>query len=470
MRYVALIALLALIVAGALFLRTDRGLNVKRLTYAMDKYELYDIFRRQAGVDFEKEWNLAHPDDPIQVRYDPIGGDVPTKLNAEAVAGTLQDVFFIEDFNEYARRGALLDLTPYVQKYHAQPLLDQIYPAMIEQLTVNGHLYGLPNNLCTDVLFYNRTLFDREKMPYPTADWDWNDMLAAAQRLTKRDAKGRLVQSGLTPFNLTRQWVVWNRGRIWTADGRRCVVDSPESLEALQFFHDLEYKYCVCPTLSEMRDTTGNMSFENNATAMMLGERFWTAMFKGLSDVNWAVAPLPRSFRGRRLCDMGFNCLAVNARTKYPDLAFQFLLHLTTPEQIKHLVDVGDSIPIHRGPEANAYFLNDPARPKGENAAYLMGMDDALADTGTDFLSPYIPRAQTEQLEREFEYGFTAPDADVPKLLTQLQDNLNALYAERTAPPVMPSIPAFVLALGLAACAVGGAIAWQVRSARHARG
>ena len=50
-----------------------------------------------------------------------------------------------------------------------------------------------------------------------------------------------------------------------------------------------------------------------------------------------------------------------------------------------------------------------------------------------------------------------------------LEDNLNAIYAERTAPPVEPSIPAFALALGLAACGAGGVIAWQVRSAQRAR-
>jgi multiple sugar transport system substrate-binding protein len=467
MKYAAPVVLLVLVVTAALFLRTDRGLGVKRISYSMYKYELYDTFRRQAGLDFQAKWNREHPGDPIEVRYDPIGGDYDTKLNAEVVAGTAQDIFFVLDFNEYVRRGVLLDLTPYVEKYHAQPLLDKIYPELIKAHTLKGHLYGLPNNLCTDALFYNPTLFDREKMPYPTADWTWNDLLAAAQRLTKRDAQGRLVQSGLTPCAMP-EWVLWNRGRFWTPDGSRCIVNSPEALEALQFLHDLQFRYRVCPTLSEMRDTTGNVSFENNVTAMMVGGRWWTAEFKNLSNVNWAVAPLPISFRGRRLCDMGCNTLSINARTKYPDIAFQFLLHLTTPEQIKHLVDVGDSMPIHRGAEANAYFLNEPSRPKGENAAYFMGMDDALVDLDTNLYSPAIPRAEVDAIVLQFQTAFDNADADVPKLLKGLEDNLNADYAERTAPPVKPSIPAFALALGLAACAVGSVIAWQVRSARRA--
>ena len=47
------------------------------------------------------------------------------------------------------------------------------------------------------------------------------------------------------------QWVLWNHGRFWTPDGTRCIVNSPEALEALQFLHDLQYRYRVCPTFSQ---------------------------------------------------------------------------------------------------------------------------------------------------------------------------------------------------------------------------
>jgi ABC-type glycerol-3-phosphate transport system substrate-binding protein len=467
MKYVALAVLSALVLAAALFLRTDRQLGVKRISYSFYKDELYDDFYRQSGADFQARWNREHPDDPIEVRYDPIGGDYGLKINAEIVAGTVQDIFFTWDFNTYVRRNTLLDLTPYVEKYHAQAQLGRIYPELIRAHTLNGHLYGLPNNLNTDVLYYNRTLFDREKMPYPTADWDWNDMLAAARRLTKRDAEDRLVQSGLTPCDFWK-WIIWNRGRFWSPEGTRCIVNSPESLEALRFLHDLQYRYRVCPTLSEMRDTAGNISFENNYTAMMVGGRWWTVHMKNLSHVNWAVAPMPRSFRGRRLCDMGCNSIAVSAQTKYPDIVFQLLLFMTTPEQIKYLVDVGDSIPIHRGPEENAYFLNDPTRPKGENAAYFVGMDDVVVDLDTNLYSPLFPRGALDSALLQFNTAFVEADADVPKLLKDLQDGLNAACAEQTAPPAKPSIPAFALALGVSAGALGGAIAWQVSSSRQA--
>ena len=71
MKYAALAVLLVLVVTAALFLRTDRDLGVKRISYSFYKDELYDGFYRRAGVDFQAKWNREHPDDPIEVRYDP---------------------------------------------------------------------------------------------------------------------------------------------------------------------------------------------------------------------------------------------------------------------------------------------------------------------------------------------------------------------------------------------------------------
>jgi len=469
MKYAALAVLLALAVTAALFLRTDRGLGAKRISFAMYKWIIYDVLYARAGAEFQAKWNREHPDDPIEVRYDAIGEDAYSqKITAEIVAGTVQDIFFPGDYHELVRFGAVLDLTPYIEKHHAQAQIDKLYPQLLKAHRVNGRLYGLPISLNTEVLYYNPTLFDREKMPYPTADWTWDDLLAAAQRLTKRDAQGNLVQSGLMPCDYW-EWVLWNHGRFWTPDAARCIVNSPESLEALQFLHDLQFRYRVCPTFAQQRDSNAEVTFINNATAMYIAERWSTAHFKNLSHVNWRIAPLGRSFRGHRLCMMEGNTFVISAQTKYPDIAFQFLLFLTSPEQIKHLVDTGESIPIHYGPEENAYFLNDPTRPKGENAAYFSGMDDAVVAMDADLHNPQFSSAELDLALQRFEAAFDQPDADLPKLLKGLEDNLNAIYAERTAPPVTPSIPAFALTLGLAACAAGGAVAWQVRSAQRAR-
>ena len=462
MRYLALALIALLVVCLALFVRTEAGTHVKRISYTMYKYELYDVFRRQSGVDFEKAWNGAHPDDPISVRYEPISGaNYSVKLNAEAVAGTMQDIFIVPDFQEYVRRGVLLDLTPYVEKQKAQDYLAEIYPAQIDFHTVNGRLYGLPYNLNTRVLYYNRTLFDRDEMAYPTADWTWDDLLEAAKKLTKRDSHGRLIQQGLVAGD-AEFWVLWNGGRYWNEAGTRSRINSPAAREALQFYHDLEFKYHVCPTPTELRDISGDVNFQNNRAAMLVGDRWWTAIFKNLSDVNWAVAPLPKSFAGRRPAYMSFISLGINSKSRHPEVAFAFLLRLTQPDQVKFLVDVGDSIPIRHGREANAEFLADPTRPPGENEAYLAGMDDPIVYWGHHSHSRHLSVEEQSHIIRRFNEDFSRPNADIDALLGRLERELDQLYAERTAPPKRPSLLAFML--GVAAVVGGAAFALGLRA------
>ncbi len=58
----------------------------------MYKWIIYDGLYSQAGAEFQAKWNREHPDDPIEVRYDPIGEDAYSqKISAEIVAGTVQE-------------------------------------------------------------------------------------------------------------------------------------------------------------------------------------------------------------------------------------------------------------------------------------------------------------------------------------------------------------------------------------------
>lgn len=457
MKYFVFAFLALFVLFTAVFVRTDAGLQKKRISFTMYKYEKYDVFRRAAGKEFEQKWNWEHPDDLISVRYEPISGSAyAIKLNAEAVADTMQDVFIIEDFHEFARQGLLLDVTPYVERLGAQEYLDRIYPALLDFHRIDGRLYGLPHNLNTEVLYYNRALFEREGLDYPDESWTWDDMLAAAKRLTKRDARGRLIQVGLVQGN-PRFWVLWNGGRFWNDEGDRCTVNSPETLAALQFYHDLQFKHRVSPRPSDLQDTSGDRMFQNNRAAMLVGARWWTSMFQDLADVKWAVAPLPKSFAGRRPAYMCFIPLGIYAKTKHPEVAFQFLMRLSEPEQVRKLIDVGDSIPIRHGEQANAEFLSDPTRPEGENRAYLMGMDDPIVHWGPEEYSAHLSVGEQEDRTRTLINGLADEKADVGALLAELETDMNRLYALRTAPPRKESAaPVVILLLVVASALVGG--------------
>ena len=59
----------------------------------------------------------------------------------------------------------------------------------------SGKQYGLPKDMDTVGVWYNKTLFDAAKVKYPADDWTWADFQEAAAKLTDPD-KGVLRHRG----------------------------------------------------------------------------------------------------------------------------------------------------------------------------------------------------------------------------------------------------------------------------------
>jgi multiple sugar transport system substrate-binding protein len=88
-----------------------------------------------------------------------------------------------ENFVSYASKGALADLGPQIAA--DTEFSTAIYnPTALAAFQQDGKQYGLVESFSNVVLFYNKDLFDKAGVAYPTAEWTWKDELAAAQKLT----------------------------------------------------------------------------------------------------------------------------------------------------------------------------------------------------------------------------------------------------------------------------------------------
>ena len=56
------------------------------------------------------------------------------------------------------------------------------------QLTDDGNVYAIPFSMNMGALFYNRDLFDRFGMPYPTDDMSWDEVLDISRKLTRNES------------------------------------------------------------------------------------------------------------------------------------------------------------------------------------------------------------------------------------------------------------------------------------------
>ncbi len=80
-------------------------------------------------------------------------------------------------------QAAILPLDPFLE-LDSSLQTDEFYPRLIELLTRDGQLWGIPAVATAPSLYYNRQLFAEANLPPPSPDWTMADFLEVAQQLT----------------------------------------------------------------------------------------------------------------------------------------------------------------------------------------------------------------------------------------------------------------------------------------------
>ena len=160
------------------------------------------------------EYTAAHPDVTIKLHEEP-HGDYEVKLLATIAAGNPPDIVNLLDylFPQYVSKGILAEIDPaaFGAKSIAE-VQDLFMPAALSGLTIDGKVYGVPEEFNTLALFLNKQHFtDVGLDATDPANWPktWNDLFALAGKLQQKDGAGNVTRLG---FN----WV-WNLDPYWYA-------------------------------------------------------------------------------------------------------------------------------------------------------------------------------------------------------------------------------------------------------------
>ena len=141
---------------------------------------------------FEKE----NPD--IKVKVTDIGGtDYDTKIPVLLSSGDTSDVITIKSMPIY---------TSLVEKNQLMPLDDMVeksgldmapYYGSDEGIKIGNQLYGLPFRNDYYLLYYNKTLFDKAGVDYPSNDMTWDEYRELAKKLTSGEGNDKVYGSHL---------------------------------------------------------------------------------------------------------------------------------------------------------------------------------------------------------------------------------------------------------------------------------
>ena len=281
-------------------------------------------------------WNSANPDVQVTLNQVP---DYDTKLQTALAGGTPPDIFYIDSFKlpDLVKAGAVEAIGG------ALTDVEDFYPSMRNAFTVGDTLYCPAKDFSTLALEFNMDLFDAAGVDYPTADWTWDDLRAAAEKLT--DAEAGVYGMVLAPD--VARWIAFlyqAGGSVTNADFSAMTINSPEALAATEFYVSMVTDgFAAQP--SDLDSGWAGEAFGKGKAAMAMEGNWIVPYLKDqFPDVKAGFVTLPAGPAGK--ATMAFTvCYGVPASGANKDAAIQVVNYLTGADGMKAWTDLGLAMP-----------------------------------------------------------------------------------------------------------------------------
>ena len=330
-------------------------------------------------------------------------------------SGNIPDVFCVPDgnFGSWVQTGVMLNLQEY---YDNTENIDKenIAQSALQRYRWNGKtmgsgdLYCVPKDITPYVMYYNKDLFDKYELPYPTNVEYWTELckeyemysvIHLDKEITAEDydviAQTSVENGILDPYAALTMWIqfgymrdtvsvdkkrqelklakdhiygvakLYPEGLIWSngadylnAERNEVLIDTPEFIEAYEFIQQTQMEYAAAPTSAIIQSTSEKTLFLNGDAACYIEGRSNTVDLRNKADFDWDIAPIP-AFSANQNCNgwSGSVGYGVYVNCKYPDEAYLLAEYFTSKEGQFIMAEAGFTAPLYNDEETIQRFL-----------------------------------------------------------------------------------------------------------------
>lgn len=331
-----------------------------------------EIATHQAVAD---AFMVEHPEIKIEITSEP-WADYFTKMQtlwASGDASQIPDVLFLTPVLPYAAQGVLENLDPYIEQ--AGYDLEDYWPSLLDPAKFEGSVYGFPRDMSAEVLYYNKDIFDEVGIEYPTDEWTWDDLLAAAEALTVRDGD-QITRYGLAMEGGKYQlWVGQNGGSILddVSNPSACALDQPEAIAAVEFFAGMMNDGIAMRDANLSQAGGDSAVFASGQAAMIIQNASRVSQFNQ-ADLNYDVAAVPIPEGGQRSASAVGAAWTMSAGSDDKDAAWTFLSWLQSTDGGQRLYTAsGEILPALQSTANSDVFLGSEEPPANRQAFITEG-------------------------------------------------------------------------------------------------
>jgi multiple sugar transport system substrate-binding protein len=351
--------------------------------------------------------------------------DYGDKMSVMLAGGDTTDVFAVKDmpgYSSFAKKNQILSLDEFIAKDKVDL---KAYNGITDSIKMDGKLYALPFRSDFWVLYYNKDLFDKAGVAYPTNDMTWDQYRDIAKKLTSGSGANQVFGTyAHTWKSAVINWAV--------ADGKGTLTDGKyEFLKpAYEMFLPMQNDDKSMMSLANAKAASAHYSgqFETAKAAMLpMGTWFVGTLrsdkLAGKHNVNWGIATIPH-FKGSKPGTTFGNVtpVAINAASKNKDAAWKFVKFMGSEKAATILAKRGVMPAFRNDAVMNAYNSLDGI-PKGAQEALK------TSNVALEFPPHANGGAIDKILQEEHELimiGKNSVDAGIAAMNKRVQEVLNS--------------------------------------------
>lgn len=318
------------------------------------------------------------------------------KLNAQSsdfdvMAYQVQDVM-----REFSRNGWLADMTDYVESDADWNWEDFQQPAR-DAVQLDGVVYGVPVMTEREIVYYRTDLLEQAGIEVPKTLDDLEDAIAELND-PENGLYGIAMRGSRVPLVTQLSSFLYSFGGDFQDEDGNATIDSPEAVEAFQFYGDLLRNYGP-PGATNMGWVEASALFAQGKAAFYIDADSQAYTF--LDEDNSAVvdtvgfAQFPEGPAGSKFYNIVPQTVGINAFSKKQDAAWEFIKWVTNEENTTWLL-ANETVP-----GARESVWNDDAAA----ASFPEGLVEIIRNVGEHGVGHDRPQLEQVAAAREIVGG-----------------------------------------------------------------
>ncbi|WP_077303057.1 ABC transporter substrate-binding protein [Virgibacillus pantothenticus] len=330
MKRIRLISLLSVIVIALSLLGACGNESASKSESDNKKVELQIATwaNEKEAKEFDEIINkLNKESDNYELKQLVIPQDYYTKIQTMIAGNTAPDLMWLaqEYIPAYAENGAVMDITNQLNNQDEIDMSDY-FDGSLDTAKWEGKTYGLPWIGQPYVVYYNKTLFEKNNVDEPKENWTWDAFHEIAKKLTKDGVYG-FANTGSLPSAV----LAWGEGGDLVSKDGKPAANAPATVKGLEKYYEISSDKSSTMPYEEANSLGVEQGFVNGEIAMMVGganDDVEKKVKEAGGNFEVGMAVMPAGSKEQKTFNWTASTL-VSSQTKNKDVAFEALVDIT---------------------------------------------------------------------------------------------------------------------------------------------